>query len=56
MGKIKVLFCRVSEITMKRLKSFWLFPDLIFYNLPIGREYKHCLKILHGFTDKVGFI
>lgn len=36
-----------------RSRSPWFWPDAIFNLCPPGREFNNCLKILHGFTDKV---
>lgn len=44
---------RISELTLKRAQRPWLFPDTIFYLTDMGKRYKRCLSILHGFTKKV---
>lgn len=36
-----------------RQRSPWLFPDIVYYFTPSGIEHNRCLKILHGFTNKV---
>jgi hypothetical protein len=36
-----------------RSRSPWLWPDFIFNHLPIGREQKKVLEVLHGFSRKV---
>ncbi len=37
----------------KRSRSPWLWPAFIFDRLPIGRDQKKALKVLHGFTRQV---
>lgn len=44
---------RINEIVFKRMRQPWIWWDRLFNVLPIGREHKKCLNILHGFTDKV---
>ncbi|XP_078382587.1 cytochrome P450 4V2-like [Oculina patagonica] len=44
---------RMSELIQMRQRSPWLFPDIVYYFTPSGREHNRCLKILHGFTNKV---
>ena len=36
-----------------RQRSPWLFFDIVYNLTPSGREHNRCLKILHGFTNKV---
>ncbi|KAG8177132.1 hypothetical protein JTE90_012015 [Oedothorax gibbosus] len=42
-----------GEIVMERSINLFLWPDFIFYNTNMGREFKKHLKILHGFTRMV---
>ena len=44
---------RLSELFEMRGRSPWLWPDVIYNLSPAGREFNECLRILHGFTDKV---
>lgn len=44
---------RLSELLEMRSRSPWFWPDAIFNLCPPGRAFNNCLKILHGFTDKV---
>ena len=48
-----VLFERLSELLEIRVRSPWLWPDVIYNLSSLGRELNECLKILHGFTGKV---
>jgi len=49
-----VLPCRMSEIILHRLFHPWLHPDFIFFKLSaMGKRHDECLKVLHGFTNKV---
>jgi hypothetical protein len=43
----------MSDVILHRVKSPWLWPDLIYNMCPSGRIHNNCLKILHGFTNKV---
>ena len=43
----------MGEIFDKRVRAPWLWPAFIFDRLPIGREQKKALKVLHGFSWKV---
>ncbi|KAE8738718.1 Cytochrome P450 CYP4 [Frankliniella occidentalis] len=43
----------VSELTLKRAQRPWLFPNFTWALTDMGKRYKHCLSILHGFTNKV---
>jgi hypothetical protein len=43
----------MGEIIAMRSRSPWLWPDFIFNLLPIGRQQKKSLKVLHGFSQKV---
>ncbi|XP_049628644.1 cytochrome P450 4V2-like [Suncus etruscus] len=45
--------CRMSNLILQRMKAPWLWPDIIFFMLKQGREYKRTLKILHDFTNNV---
>ena len=44
----------MTELIQMRQRSPWLWPDIVYYLTPSGREHNQCLKILHGFTNKVG--
>lgn len=44
---------RASELIAARQRRPWLWGDLIYYLLPQGRDFKHCLDVLHSFTNKV---
>ncbi|XP_031558794.1 cytochrome P450 4V2-like [Actinia tenebrosa] len=44
---------RMSEVLLQRAKSPWLWPDFVFHLSSSGRIHKHCLNMLHGFTNKV---
>ncbi|KAJ7382904.1 Cytochrome P450 4V2 [Desmophyllum pertusum] len=44
---------RMTELIQMRQRSPWLWPDIVYYLTPSGREHNQCLKILHGFTNKV---
>lgn len=44
---------RITELIQKRQRSPWLWPDIIYFLTPSGREHNHCLQILHSFTNKV---
>ncbi|CAD5218775.1 unnamed protein product [Bursaphelenchus okinawaensis] len=44
---------RINEIIQSRQKNPVLYPDFIFNNLPIGKEHKWALDVLHSFTRKV---
>ena len=44
---------RISELIHRRQKLPWLWPDFIYYNIPPGKQFKRCLKILHNFTVAV---
>ena len=46
-------FPRITELLSIRSRSPWLWPTFIFDRLPIGREHKKALKVLHGFSRKV---
>ena len=49
-------FSRMSELVQKRQRSPWLWYDALYNLMPSGREHNKCLKILHGFTNKVSTI
>jgi cytochrome P450 len=49
---VKSLY-RLSDIIHTRQLSPWLWVDWVFYLTPIGRDYKKCLNIVHGFTKQV---
>lgn len=44
---------RITELIQKRQRSPWLWPDIIYFLTPSGREHNYCLQILHSFTNKV---
>ncbi|CAF1410201.1 unnamed protein product [Rotaria sordida] len=44
---------RITEILSLRSRSPWMWLPFIFDRLPIGREQKKVLKVLHGFSRKV---
>ena len=44
---------RFTEIFVVRILSPWLWPDLIFFNTPLGRELATQVKTLHQFTRGV---
>lgn len=43
----------MSELVQVRQRSPWLCYDMVYNLTPSGREHNRCLKILHGFTNKV---
>nr|P29981.1 RecName: Full=Cytochrome P450 4C1; AltName: Full=CYPIVC1 [Blaberus discoidalis]AAA27819.1 cytochrome P450 [Blaberus discoidalis] len=43
----------ISELTMQRSVRPWLHPKVIFDLTTMGKRYAECLRILHGFTNKV---
>ncbi|XP_063314162.1 cytochrome P450 4V2 [Pelobates fuscus] len=42
----------MSDFVHRRQKMPWLWPDILFSNLSIGKRHDANLKILHTFTDK----
>ncbi|RMX53149.1 hypothetical protein pdam_00021920 [Pocillopora damicornis] len=44
---------RITELIQKRQRSPWLWPDIVYFLTPSGREHNHCLNILHGFTNEI---
>ena len=46
-------FYSMSEITIKRVIQPWLSIELLFKLTKFGRRHDQCIKILHGFTNKV---
>lgn len=42
-------------LLMTRAKYLYLWSDFIFKFSKTGREQAKCLKVLHGFTQKVNF-
>ncbi|XP_016064466.1 PREDICTED: cytochrome P450 4V2, partial [Miniopterus natalensis] len=44
---------RMSDVVHKRMKTFWLWPNLLYAMFKEGREHKRTLQILHNFTNKV---
>jgi len=43
----------ISYSTTNRTLKPWLQPDWLFHLLPVGREHKNTLNVLHGFTNNV---
>ncbi|XP_011637635.1 cytochrome P450 4C1-like isoform X1 [Pogonomyrmex barbatus] len=43
----------IEEISFYRLLRPWLYFNVIFALTPMGRRQAKCLKILHGFTEKI---
>lgn len=44
---------RMSDSIHQRMKTPWLWLDLIFYMFKNGREHRRSLKIVHDFTNNV---
>nr|QST15018.1 CYP4AP5 protein [Diaphanosoma celebensis] len=44
---------RMNIIMTRRMLEPWTSYDAVFNLTPIGREFRHCLKVLHNFTDQV---
>ncbi|XP_069680185.1 cytochrome P450 4C1-like [Periplaneta americana] len=44
---------KMSELVRDRMERPWLHPDFLHQLSSNGRKQKKCLKILHGFTNKV---
>ncbi len=44
---------RVSKLVQKRSQEPWTWLDSLYFLTSNGKEFKKCLKILHGFTRKV---
>ncbi|XP_030740423.2 cytochrome P450 4V2 [Echinops telfairi] len=44
---------RMSDITLRRMKMPWFWPDLWYLLFKEGREHRRSLKILHSFTNNV---
>ncbi|XP_011148174.3 cytochrome P450 4C1 isoform X1 [Harpegnathos saltator] len=44
---------RSSQMTMNRLLKPWYHIDWLYYSMPVGKEYKAMLNILHEFTKEV---
>lgn len=44
---------RMTELVQMRQRTPWLGYDIVYNLTPSGREHNRCLKILHGFTNKV---
>ncbi len=42
-----------SDIVFKRQSFPWLWSDWFFALTPLGRRWRHCLAVLHGFTKGV---
>ncbi|XP_069699699.1 cytochrome P450 4C1-like [Periplaneta americana] len=43
----------MSEITIQRMIHPWLHPSFLFKFSKVGRRHDECLRVLHGFTNKV---
>ncbi|KDR12229.1 Cytochrome P450 4C1 [Zootermopsis nevadensis] len=43
----------MSEIIMHRMLRPWLHPDFIFKFTTLGKRTDQCLRVLHGFTNRV---
>ncbi|WAQ96203.1 CP4C1-like protein, partial [Mya arenaria] len=43
----------ICVLTLARVRSPWLWPDFVFNLSKTGKEYAKCLRVLHGFTEKV---
>lgn len=48
-----VFFYRISELSLKRIFSPWLHPDIIYKYTEPGKRNAHLLDILHRFTSNV---
>ncbi|CAD5226750.1 unnamed protein product [Bursaphelenchus xylophilus] len=44
---------RINEIIQTRQKNPLLYPSVVFNNLPVGKEHRWALDVLHSFTKKV---
>ncbi|XP_011700815.1 PREDICTED: cytochrome P450 4C1-like [Wasmannia auropunctata] len=44
---------QASELVMDRLLRPWLWNDWLYGSLPVGKQHKSTLKILHEFTNRV---
>lgn len=40
----------ISELILHRMLRPWLFPDFIYKRCSAGKQFKHCLDILHNYT------
>ncbi|XP_069699685.1 cytochrome P450 4C1-like [Periplaneta americana] len=49
---VKALY-ELSEVVVQRIHKPWLHSPLFFNLSQLGKRHKHCLKILHGFTNRV---
>ncbi|KAF4026120.1 hypothetical protein G4228_018325 [Cervus hanglu yarkandensis] len=47
------LLTRMSDSIHQRMKTPWLWLDLVFYMFKDGREHRRSLKIVHDFTNNV---
>ena len=45
---------QVKEAIAVRQRTPWLWPDFIYNALPVGREVKKNIKIMHDYAYKVG--
>ncbi|CAL1293280.1 unnamed protein product [Larinioides sclopetarius] len=47
------LITRIEKAVMYRTLCPWLYPDIIFYSTPMGRQFKANLQLVHGLNKKV---
>ncbi|KAK3095368.1 hypothetical protein FSP39_013830 [Pinctada imbricata] len=43
---------KIAELILKRQRTPWYGPDFLYNTIGDGKEHAHCLKVLHGFTEK----
>lgn len=48
------IFCRILEITQLRIFIFWYRSDLLWYFLPIRKEFDEAIRICRTYTTMVG--
>jgi hypothetical protein len=48
-----LLLFSMTEIMVHRLIHPWLHSDFIFKLSATGKRHDECLKVIHGFTNKV---
>ncbi|XP_055612681.1 cytochrome P450 4c3-like [Uranotaenia lowii] len=44
---------QIGKIIRNRLQKFWLQPDFIFKRTEQYQQHQECLRVLHGFSDRV---
>nr|XP_022318084.1 cytochrome P450 4V2-like isoform X1 [Crassostrea virginica]XP_022318120.1 cytochrome P450 4V2-like isoform X1 [Crassostrea virginica] len=44
---------KMTELVLQRQRTPWYWPDFLYNTIGYGKEHDRCLKILHGFTNKV---